>query len=124
METDERPWGRWIKFADNERCTIKILEIRPGEAISFQSHEMRDELWHLLTGNVRLHLGPKRDTWEEIERELEQSELGPGDSVSITKNTVHCAENTGTDVCRILEVSTGEFREDDIKRWKDRYGRC
>jgi len=125
MEENTRPWGRWIKLADNERCTVKILEINPGEQLSFQSHKLRDEFWYLISGKARVHLAPVRNNWQEIEPELKQTDLSPGSNIRIEKNMVHSAENTGTgnEPCRILEISTGEFREDDETRWKDRYER-
>jgi len=45
----ERPWGRYRKYARNEPCTVWIVEMKPGETGSLQSHRNFDELWIMLT---------------------------------------------------------------------------
>lgn len=121
LELEQRPWGKFMKFADNEKCTVKILEIKPGEGLSFQSHKHRQETWYVICGKASVSLGPVKDTWEEIEPLLERIELSPGERIIIGRQMVHSAENTGDEPCLILEVSRGEFREHDEIRWKDRY---
>ena len=47
-----------------------------------------------------------------------------GDSVLIEKNQLHRLENSGDTQLQIIEVQTGGyFREDDIIRLEDSYGR-
>jgi len=47
-----------------------------------------------------------------------------GDSMIIEKNQLHRLENSGDTQLQIIEVQTGGyFREDDIIRLEDSYGR-
>ncbi|MXZ00252.1 mannose-6-phosphate isomerase, partial [Candidatus Poribacteria bacterium] len=45
ITTTEKPWGRFIQYVLNQPVTIKILEIRAGEQVSYQYHHHRSELW-------------------------------------------------------------------------------
>jgi len=58
----ERPWGGFIKFIDNKPCTVKILQIKKGEALSLQSHKLRDEFWYLISGKISLTIGKNKKT--------------------------------------------------------------
>jgi mannose-6-phosphate isomerase len=43
--TDQRPWGSFERFTLNEPSTVKLIYVGPGERLSLQRHEYRDELW-------------------------------------------------------------------------------
>src|SRR5258706_508284 len=43
--TDQRPWGSFERFTLNESSTVKLIYVQPGERLSLQRHESRDELW-------------------------------------------------------------------------------
>ena len=43
--TDQRPWGSFERFTLNEPSTVKLIYVRPGDRLSLQRHEHRDELW-------------------------------------------------------------------------------
>jgi mannose-6-phosphate isomerase len=108
----EKPWGYELIWAHTDLYVGKILHIHSGEAFSLQFHEEKDETLHLLTGRVRLYVGPGVDSLEE--RILEE-----GESVRIEPGTIHRMEALA-DV-DLLEVSTPEL--DDVVRVRDRYGR-
>ena len=40
---EERPWGRFRKFTDNQKSTVKIIYVNPNEELSLQSHKKRKE---------------------------------------------------------------------------------
>lgn len=52
-----RPWGGLIKFINNKPCTIKILQIKQEEILSLQSHKLRNELWYIIPGKVKVFMG-------------------------------------------------------------------
>jgi len=110
----KRPWGGFIKFIDNKPCTVKILQIKKGEALSLQLHKLRDEFWYLISGEIKLTLGKDK-------KHLKKQILKKDDYVFIPKNFLHQAE--GLTSAKILEISTGKFKENDIIRYKDKYGR-
>ncbi len=106
----EKPWGRFKEFTHNEPSTVKIVEVNPGEALSLQSHHHRDELWVFLDDGAEVQLDDETihpRAWQEV---------------IIARNSKHRLTSRGGCV-RVLEVAFGEFDEDDIIRYEDRYGR-
>lgn len=110
----KRPWGGFIKFIDNKPCTVKILQIKKGEALSLQLHKLRDEFWYLVSGKIKVTIGKNL-------KSLCSKILNEGDWIKIPKKFLHQAE--GLTFTKILEISTGKFQEKDIIRYKDKYGR-
>lgn len=109
----EKPWGYELIWANTDAYVGKILHVNAGEALSVQMHEVKDETLYVLSGSLKLMAGSSPD-------ELEDVELGPGESFRIRPGTVHTIEAlTDTDV---LEASTPHL--DDVVRFKDRYGRA
>jgi mannose-6-phosphate isomerase-like protein (cupin superfamily) len=117
MQTDikrvEKPWGYELIFAHTDRYVGKILHINPGEALSLQYHEVKDETLHLLEGAYELEV--------EEEGVMVSRQMKPGDTYHIAPNTRH-RMTTDTESCDILEVSTPEL--EDVVRLEDRYGRA
>ena len=107
---EERPWGKFVKFTENEPSTVKIITVNPGEAFSLQYHRHRDELWIALSGEGSIEIGGQK------------FEVLPGKHYLVKKNTEHRVTGGKTPVI-FLEVSMGEFDEGDIVRIEDRYGR-
>jgi mannose-6-phosphate isomerase len=108
--TVEKPWGSFRQFALNEPCTVKIITIKPGEALSLQRHEGRSEFWRVLLGDPLI-------TIEET-----TTPAKPGDEFYVPKEVSHRITGQGTE-CQVLEVSFGFFDEADIERLEDNYGR-
>ncbi len=107
---DMRPWGNFIQYAHNEKCTVKIITVTPGGMLSLQSHKSRDELWVILDEGLRVEVG---------DRVLEPK---PGETVTIMRGTKHRLSSAGK-TARLLEIAFGDFDEDDIVRYEDVYGR-
>ncbi|MCX6703757.1 MAG: phosphomannose isomerase type II C-terminal cupin domain [Candidatus Zambryskibacteria bacterium] len=106
----DRPWGSFDEFIANTPCTVKIITVNPGESLSLQYHEHRSEFWVVLKGNGYVTIGDNR------------KEASAGDRFDIGVHTNHRAEG-GTEALVFLEISTGEFDENDIVRIDDKYGR-
>ena len=109
--TERRPWGKFLRFTSNEKSTVKIIEVNPGEMLSLQSHRFRSEFWYVLQGNPIIVISKSSKKYK------------PGSSVIINKRVKHRISNTGKVVVRILEISKGRFDEKDIVRYEDKYGR-
>ncbi len=110
--TEERPWGSFTKFTtDNEPVTVKIITVNAGEAFSLQSHEKRDEFWRIISGGGFITIGDTR------------SAIKSGGGYEIPQGTLHRIE-AGSHPVVILEVSRGDFDENDIVRFEDKYGRA
>lgn len=109
MKIVKRPWGDFKQFAFNEKCTVKILSVNPHEELSLQKHKKRKEMWYFLTDGY-VQLGKKRKN------------IKKGKIVIINKNTPHRLFAVNKTV-QVLEVSFGNFNENDEIRLEDKYGR-
>ena len=109
-DTYIRPWGSFIQFTKNESSTVKILALNPNEEFSLQYHENRKEFWHVLSGTPTIIIGNKEFT------------ARAGDEFVVEKGEMHRISAKDEEV-RILEISFGEFDEDDVVRIEDKYGR-
>ncbi|MBG0828874.1 phosphomannose isomerase type II C-terminal cupin domain [Planomonospora sp. ID67723] len=108
---DERPWGGFERYTLNEPTTVKIIEVAPGQRLSLQRHEHRDELWVAL------------DPGAVFEIDGIRTEPAVGDRVLIRAGQTHRLGSSGP-ATRILEIAFGYFDEDDIERLEDSYGRA
>ena len=63
------------------------------------------------------------DPGARVELDGEDLSPGPGEKLYIPRETVHRLSADGDEPVRILEISFGEFEEDDIVRLEDVYGR-
>ena len=109
----DKPWGHELIWALTERYAGKILFVRAGESLSLQYHRLKDETLSVLTGRVRLSVGPD-------EAAMAFLEMGPGDSIRLRPGTRHRLE--AIQDAEILEASSPEL--DDVVRLEDRYGRA
>ncbi len=109
----DKPWGHEIIWAHTALYAGKSLHVRSGHSLSLQFHEEKDETLYLLSGELRMRVGPGLDALEDVEfREGQVLRIEPG--------VYHWMEAL-TDVV-ILEASTPEL--DDVIRVRDRYGRA
>lgn len=99
---EERPWGAFEQFALNELSTVKLITTRPGEELSLQSHEKRDEFWRVIGGGV-MTIGEKT------------SDAKVGDECSMPRRAKHRARG-GLEPMQFLEIATGVFNKTDEKR--------
>ena len=106
----EKPWGEFEQYTHNLPSTVKIITVAAGGTLSRQYHHHRDELWVVLDEGARV--------------ELDDAVLEPavGEKLFIPRETVHRLCSVAGPV-RILEISFGEFDEEDIVRLEDVYGR-
>lgn len=105
-----RPWGKFLQFTKDNPSTVKILTVSAGEAFSLQLHHKREETWFVLKGDG------------VIEINGESFPITPNSKFLIPKEATHRITAGENDV-QVLEISTGEFDEEDIVRLEDRYGR-
>lgn len=110
-EKEERPWGNFERFTLNEKSTVKIITVRPGEAFSLQSHKHRGEFWRILAGSGVVTL----DTHEQ--------RIHAGESFFSPEGHEHRMEG-GPEGLTFLEIAFGDFDENDVTRLEDKYGRA
>ena len=103
----EKPWGREVWYAHEDRYAGKIIEVTQGHALSLQKHERKQETMYLQSGRLVYHLNGQ------------DFEMSPGQCITIHPGDVH--RITALQDSVVLEVSTPEL--DDVIRLEDRYGR-
>ena len=112
MKLVEKPWGRELWLAHNDRYAFKLIEFRAGSRCSLQYHECKQETIYVDQGRLLIEAdGPNG--------ELESMELGPGDVIDNPPGRKH--RITALEDVRLFEVSTPEL--DDVVRIEDDYGR-
>jgi mannose-1-phosphate guanylyltransferase/mannose-6-phosphate isomerase len=107
----EKPWGRFERYTHNILSTVKVITVERGGTLSLQYHHRRDELWVVLDSGALIEVG------DAILRP------SAGAKVFIPRTVQHRLSAVGDSPVRILEISFGEFEEDDIVRLEDVYGR-
>lgn len=110
-QKEHRPWGVFERFTLNEKTTVKIITVNPGEAFSLQTHDHRDEFWRVIKGSGVVQVDGTRHDAKE------------GDVFFTPRYTEHRATG-GPDGITFLEIAFGEFEESDITRLEDNYGRA
>ena len=109
---DHRPWGSFETLALGGRFQVKRIVVKPGAALSLQSHVHRSEHWIVVAGTAKVTI----DGTEQLVTENQ--------SVYIPLGAVHRMENPGKLPMVLIEVQTGAYLgEDDITRYEDRYAR-
>ncbi len=107
-----RPWGSYELMDDGGHFLVKRIIVRPGRALSLQSHQHRAEHWVVVKGVATVQVDDR------------VFELAENESTYIPAQARHRLENRDDQPLEIIEVQTGEIlSEEDIVRYDDRYGR-
>lgn len=109
---DHRPWGWFESLVIGERFQVKRIVVKPGAALSLQSHHHRSEHWIVVQGTAKVTIGEGVTLVSENQ------------SVYIPLGEKHRLENPGKLPMVLIEVQTGAYLgEDDIIRYEDVYAR-
>ncbi len=109
---DHRPWGWFESLAMGGRFQVKRIVVKPGAALSLQSHHHRAEHWIVVEGTARVTI------------DAEVRLVTENQSVFIPLGAKHRMENPGKLPLTLIEVQTGAYLgEDDIIRYEDVYAR-
>jgi len=109
---DFRPWGWFESLAMGQGFQVKRIHVKPGAALSLQSHERRSEHWIVVEGTARVTIDDTVQTMAE------------GQSVYVPLGARHRLENPGASPMVLIEVQIGSYLgEDDIVRYEDLYAR-
>lgn len=112
--TTHRPWGFFKNHETTDIAHIKTLHLYPNSRLSLQKHAHRSEHWMLVSGEAEATFGESKETLTTVS-------LIPHQMVSVPAGMLHRLQSTQGGV--ILEVTSGEFDEEDIVRIEDDYGR-
>jgi mannose-1-phosphate guanylyltransferase/mannose-6-phosphate isomerase len=109
---DYRPWGWFESLAMGQGFQVKRIHVKPGGALSLQSHECRSEHWIVVEGTARVTID---DTVQNITE---------GQSIYVPLGARHRLENLDALPMVLIEVQIGTYLgEDDIVRYEDLYSR-
>ncbi len=107
-----RPWGKYDKVDMGERYQVKRITVNPGAKLSVQKHLHRAEHWVVVRGTAK------------VTKAEETTLLSENQSTYIPLGEIHALENPGKVPLELIEVQSGSYLgEDDIVRFKDKYGR-
>lgn len=111
---EDRPWGWFLRYVHNQPCTVKLLHLRPGQRLSLQSHQHRDEFWVILQGFGRAEVGDKSWWAHPVENP----------EVWIPRGAKHRMTAAELEIgLTFMEIALGEFDEHDEVRYEDDYDR-
>lgn len=112
-QTVHRPWGTCTILDEGPFYKINRIVVKPGQALSNQSHEKRSEHWVVVDGEATVIHNDK------------VIRLTENQSTYIPAGNKHRLMNANSDESLvIIEVQCGNYLgEDDIVRYDDLYGR-
>ncbi len=112
-KTVKRPWGAFTVLETGHGFKVKLVEVKPGKALSLQYHNKRSEHWVVVEGVAKIVKGKRNLIYEANE------------STYIPIGCAHRLANPSKDkLLKIVEVQAGKYlEEDDIVRIKDDFGR-
>ncbi len=107
-----RPWGHFETLSLGDRFQVKSIMVKPGAALSLQSHMHRSEHWVVVEGSAQVTVDDRHELISE------------NGSIYIPLGAVHRLENPGKLPLHLIEVQSGCYLgEDDIVRYEDLYKR-
>lgn len=110
--TVKRQWGSYTVLDTGDGFKIKLMEVKPGCALSLQYHNRRSEHWVVVEGRAKIIKGKKTYF------------VNANESLFIPIKCVHRIFNPASSALKIVEVQTGDYlEEDDIIRLKDDFDR-
>jgi mannose-1-phosphate guanylyltransferase/mannose-6-phosphate isomerase len=107
---EDRPWGSFDRFTQNEPTTVKTIRVSPGQRLSLQRHHDRAEFWRVLDGTGTAEVAGV------------EYPLALGTDVFVPQGALHRL-TAGDNGVEVLEIAFGHFDENDIERVEDDYGR-
>lgn len=106
-----RPWGSYTVLNEIPGAKVKTLTVSPGQTLSMQRHQMRNEYWMVTSGMCMINLALPGDVSNPPKI------LSKYDEWRVPANTWHQLTNPFTKPCTIIEIQYGEqCTEDDIER--------
>ena len=106
----DRPWGYWRVLYHIGNTKVKELVVSPGQSLSMQKHQFRNEYWHVVDGVATIKL-------EYPYEEIRTSTIYKNHHFSIPLGVWHQLVNNENKILRIIEIQHGEkCEEEDIER--------
>ncbi|MCR5566936.1 MAG: cupin domain-containing protein [Clostridiales bacterium] len=106
VKVADKHYGNYLVLDNDSNSLTVRISMNAGQAISYHSHQFRDETWTIISGNGTVTLeGEKRD-------------VCPGDVVRMSAGQKHSVR-AGTDLV-LIEIQLGhDIDSSDITRWSE-----
>ena len=59
MEKSRRPWGKYTVIKEESNFKLKMIEVNPGQRLSYQYHNKRSEVWTIVEGKGEVTIDDK-----------------------------------------------------------------
>jgi cytidyltransferase-like protein len=107
----QRSWGSYTVLNEIPGAKVKTLTVMPGQTLSMQRHQFRNEYWMVTSGMCMINMALPGDVSNPPKI------LGKYDEWRVPINTWHQLTNPFTRPCTIIEIQYGDrCTEDDIER--------
>lgn len=107
----QRSWGTYTVLNQVPGAKVKTLTIMPGQTLSMQRHNFRNEYWMVTSGMCMINMALPGDCNNPPKI------LGKYDEWKVPASTWHQLTNPFTKPCTIVEIQYGsQCIEDDIER--------
>ena len=110
MKKINKPWGYEEIWAQTNDYIAKVIFIAPGQRLSKQYHEKKEETVYVLEG-----------TLVNYDKEGNKEWYSTGHTLHVAPGQVHRFSATENEYVKIMEVSTNH--PNDVVRLDDDYGR-
>jgi len=105
-----RDWGTWSVLKEYPNVKVKELVVKPGQSLSMQRHQHREELWFVSEGTATVGTINSSSDYEEFLVEKLRT-------TTIKKKQWHQLQNKHKGMLRVVEIQYGDLcEEDDIER--------
>ena len=105
-----RDWGTWSVLKEYPNVKVKELVVKPGQSLSMQRHQHREELWFVSEGTATVGTINSSSDYEEFLVEKLHT-------TTIKKKQWHQLQNKQNEMLRVVEIQYGDLcEEDDIER--------
>jgi len=107
----ERTWGYYRVLHEVPGTKVKELTLDPGQSISLQCHQNRQEYWHVSSGRAFA------ESYLPNGYRLLGVELKTHENYRVPRGEWHKLSNSYSEPCTIVEIQYGtDCSEDDIER--------
>lgn len=114
------PWGTTQVWTALKNLHGKLISIKEGHRTSLKYHNVKNEVFFVLTGKVKVHFANSDFVEKHNENSrLVEAELSPGDVFVVQPGSVY--RFTAVENCALIEV--GNRLHDESIRLADDYGR-
>jgi mannose-6-phosphate isomerase-like protein (cupin superfamily) len=99
----DRTWGYYrILHEDGNEVQLREMTINPGQRLSLQKHEKRNEFWFVTHGRAAVYT---MDRSSDIEL---MGVFGRFQHLWVPRDEWHQLVNEGEEACRMIEIQFGE----------------